>query len=119
MRVFKFGGASINSAKAIKNVASILVKEDAENCLVVISAMGKMTNAFEKIIDAYITNNKEKLLEFIDFTTDYHIQIIKNLFSENHEIHQKVTLLYGQLIHFLTQNNSHEYDYLYDQIVCY
>ena len=119
MRVFKFGGASINSAKAIKNVASILVKEDAENCLVVISAMGKMTNAFEKIIDAYITNNKEKLFEFIDFTTDYHIQIIKNLFSENHEIHQKVTLLYGQLIHFLTQNNSHEYDFLYDQIVCY
>ena len=119
MRVFKFGGASINSVKAIKNVASILVKEGAENCLVVISAMGKMTNAFEKIIDAYITNNKEKLLEFIDFTTDYHIQIIKNLFSENHEIHQKVTLLYGQLIHFLTQNNSHEYDFLYDQIVCY
>ena len=119
MKVFKFGGASINSAEAIKNVARILDREDAANCLVVISAMGKMTNTFEKIIDAYITNKKENLSKFLDYATDYHIQIIKNIFNENHEIHQKVTLLFGQLTHFLIQNNSYDYDYLYDQIVCY
>ena len=119
MKVFKFGGASINSAEAIKNVARILDREDSANCLVVISAMGKMTNTFEKIIDAYITNKKENLSKFLDYATDYHIQIIKNIFNENHEIHQKVTLLFGQLTHFLIQNNSYDYDYLYDQIVCY
>ena len=119
MKVFKFGGASINSAEAIKNVARILDREDAANCLVVISAMGKMTNTFEKIIDAYITNKKENLSKFLDYATDYHIQIIKNIFNKNHEIHQKVTLLFGQLTHFLIQNNSYDYDYLYDQIVCY
>ena len=113
MKVFKFGGASINSAEAIKNVARILDREDAANCLVVISAMGKMTNTFEKIIDAYITNKKENLSKFLDYATDYHIQIIKNIFNENHEIHQKVTLLFGQLTHFLIQNNSYDYDYLY------
>ena len=119
MKVFKFGGASINSAEAIKNVARILDREDAANCLVVISAMGKMTNTFEKIIDAYITNKKENLSKFLDYANDYHIQIIKNIFNKNHEIHQKVTLLFGQLTHFLIQNNSYDYDYLYDQIVCY
>ena len=119
MKVFKFGGASINSANAIKNVASILNKEDTGNCLVVISAMGKMTNAFEKITDAYINNDKEKLTESINFTSNFHTQILKTLFSKNHEIHEKINLLFGKLIDFLTHNHSHDYDYLYDQIVCY
>ena len=119
MKVFKFGGASINSANAIKNIASILNKEDTGNCLVVISAMGKMTNAFEKITDAYINNDKEKLTESINFTSNFHTQILKTLFSKNHEIHEKINLLFGKLIDFLTHNHSDDYDYLYDQIVCY
>ena len=90
MKVFKFGGASINSAEAIRNVADILDNEAETNCIVVISAMGKMTNAFEKIIDAYITDNKSDLSKYIHYTTDYHEQIIKNLFSKNHQIHKKV-----------------------------
>ncbi len=52
MRVFKFGGASVNSAEAIKNVTSIIHLYQDENLIVVISAMGKMTNALEKVVDA-------------------------------------------------------------------
>ena len=119
MKVFKFGGASIKSANAIKNVAKILNSQDLSNCLFVISAMGKMTNAFEKITDAYFNNDQEKLTESIDFTSNFHLKIINNLFAENHVIHQKITVLFGQLVRFLTQNKSRNYDYLYDQIVSY
>ena len=119
MKVFKFGGASIKSANAIKNVAKILNSQDLSNCLLVISAMGKMTNAFEKITDAYFNNDQEKLTESIDFTSNFHFKIINNLFAENHLIHQKITVLFGQLVFFLTQNKSRNYDYLYDQIVSY
>lgn len=119
MKVFKFGGASIKSANAIKNVAKILNSQDLSNCLLVISAMGKMTNAFEKITDAYFNNDQEKLTESIDFTSNFHLRIINNLFAENHVIHQKITVLFGQLVRFLTQNKSRNYDYLYDQIVSY
>ena len=119
MKVFKFGGASIKSANAIKNVAKILNSQDLSNCLLVISAMGKMTNAFEKITDAYFNNDQEKLTESIDFTSNFHLKIINNLFAENHVIYQKITVLFGQLVHFLTQKKSRNYDYLYDQIVSY
>ena len=119
MKVFKFGGASIKSANAIKNVAKILNSQDVSNCLLVISAMGKMTNAFEKITDAYFNNDQEKLTESIDFTSNFHFKIINNLFAENHVIHQKITVLFRQLVRFLTQNKSRNYDYLYDQIVSY
>ena len=119
MKVFKFGGASIKSAIAIKNVAKILNSQDLSNCLLVISAMGKMTNAFEKITDAYFNNDQEKLTESIDFTSNFHLKIINNLFVENHVIHQKTTVLFEQLTGFLTQNKSRNYDYLYDQIVSY
>jgi aspartate kinase len=81
--------------------------------------MGKMTNAFEKITDAYFNNDQEKLTESIDFTSNFHLKIINNLFAENHVIHQKITVLFGQLLRFLTQNKSRNYDYLYDQIVSY
>jgi aspartate kinase len=119
MKVFKFGGASIKSANAIKNVAKILNSQDLSNCLLVISAMGKMTNAFEKITDAYFNNDQEKLTKSIDFTSKFHLKIINNLFVENHVIHEKITILFGQLVRFLTQNKSRNYDYLYDQIVSY
>jgi aspartate kinase len=81
--------------------------------------MGKMTNAFEKITDAYFNNDQEKLTESIDFTSNFHLRIINNLFAENHVIHQKITVLFRQLVRFLTQNKSRNYDYLYDQIVSY
>jgi aspartate kinase len=119
MKVFKFGGASIKSANAIKNVAKILNSQDLSNCLLVISAMGKMTNAFEKITDAYFNNDQENLTKSIDFTSKFHLKIINNLFVENHVIHEKITILFGQLVRFLTQNKSRNYDYLYDQIVSY
>jgi len=119
MKIFKFGGASIKDALGVKNVANILQQEGASNCLLVISAMSKMTNAFENIVNSYVNNDQEKLVESIDFTINYHTKIISDLFQDEHEIHQNVTILFGQMIHFLADNIAKEYDYLYDQIVCF
>ena len=119
MKIFKFGGASIKDALGVKNIAHILHQEGASNCLLVISAMGKMTNAFENIVNSYVNNDQEKLTESIDFTINYHTKIINDLFQDEHEIHQNITILFGEMIHFLAKNIAKEYDYLYDQIVCY
>ena len=80
MKIFKFGGASVKDAESIKNVVRVLQHEGFENTLIVISAMGKMTNAFEEIIHSYF-NKKDDLSQKIDFVRTYHFNIIENLFD--------------------------------------
>ncbi len=119
MKVYKFGGASIKDAKSIENVAYILNQQGTDRCLMVVSAMGKMTNAFEDIINSYVNENHKKLSKSIEFVSEYHIKVIDDLFEQNHEIHHKVLSTLGQMVSFLTKIKSKEYDYLYDQIVSY
>ena len=76
MKVFKFGGASIKSANAIKNVAKILNSQDLSNCLLVISAMGKMTNAFDTI-----SINNDNSNAIFNSTSSYVIQPRFTVFS--------------------------------------
>ena len=64
MKVFKFGGASVSTAERIKNVGKILQKHESQNLLVVVSALGKTTNALEKVVNAFYSGNKEEALQF-------------------------------------------------------
>ncbi|MEJ0107021.1 MAG: hypothetical protein WDO19_32750 [Bacteroidota bacterium] len=66
MKVFKFGGASVNSIDRIKNVGNILQQYSGQKLLVVISAMGKTTNALEKVVEAFYSNRKEDALQLFD-----------------------------------------------------
>ncbi|MFY0629749.1 MAG: aspartate kinase [Flavobacteriaceae bacterium] len=118
MKVYKFGGASIKDAENIRNVVRILEQEGTENCLLVISAMGKMTNAFEKIVDAYCYQ-KENLKTSLEFVVDFHTNIINDLFEKDNAVHSEIDHLFDKLDDFLTQNISKEYDFLYDQIVSF
>lgn len=118
MRIFKFGGASVKDANSVKNVGRVLQQEGVDGVLIVISAMEKMTNAFEKIIDAYFYK-KENLKSTIDFVDDFHKKIIDDLFPENHQIYNKVDALLGDLSGFMARNNSQEYNYVYDQMIGY
>src|SRR5215468_8357654 len=87
MKVFKFGGASVKDADAVKNVASILSLFSNEPVVVVISAMGKTTNALEKVVQSYYYK-KPDLAESIKQVKDYHLQIIRELgFKEGHEVY--------------------------------
>lgn len=118
MRVFKFGGASVKNAKGVKNLVRVLEHEGTKNTFVVVSAMGKMTNAFEKVVKAYIDNTKE-LKKSINEIQDFHQKILDDLFESQDSIHAEINNLFGQLQGFLIQNSTKEYNYVYDQTVCF
>ena len=118
MKIFKFGGASVKDAENIKNITKILQVEGTENTLVVISAMGKMTNAFEEVIDAYY-NKTEKLSEKLGFIEKFHKNIMTGLFEKNDAIFKEIEILLGELSWFLARNTSQRYNYVYDQIICF
>ncbi|RSC95134.1 aspartate kinase [Tenacibaculum singaporense] len=116
MRIFKFGGASVKDASGVKNVAKVLQHEGTENTLVVISAMGKMTNAFEQVVNDYFYK-KESLKDSLKFVEDFHQNMLNDLFSTNHEVYNKVNHIFGELSGFMARNTSKDYNYVYDQMV--
>lgn len=116
MEVFKFGGASVKDATGVKNVARVLHSTGYGNTLLVLSAMGKMTNAFELLVEAYITdralvNHQRSAIE------EYHTKIMNDLFSGKHPIWDDVKRVFTDLDTFLEENTSLDYDYVYDQVV--
>ena len=100
IQVFKFGGASIKDANGVKNVANILQLVGYEQTLIIISAMGKTTNAIEVVIDNYV-NNKSQLQSSLQEVKKYHNEILLELFeNEKHPIFKKVSNLFDDLRNF-------------------
>jgi aspartate kinase len=118
MKIFKFGGASVKDAASVKNVTQILQSEGTENTVVVISAMGKITNAFEEVIDAYY-HKTSHLSEKLEVIETFHKTIMNDLFDEGDIIYKDVAILLGELSWFLSRNTSQKYNYVYDQIICF
>ena len=118
IQVYKFGGASVKDAIAVQNVARIVQQEGATGKLVVISAMGKTTNALENVVWAYF-NEKENLDEYITERIRFHESILTTLFPKGHQVYQKVVALFDEMKHFLRSNKSPQYDFVYDQAVSY
>ena len=79
MQVFKFGGASVNSVERIKNLGDILGNYAGEKILVVVSAMGKTTNALEKVTDAFFAGKKEDALQLFEAVKAQHINVARQL----------------------------------------
>lgn len=118
MRIFKFGGASVKDADGVRNVAKVLQHEGTENTLVIISAMGKMTNYFEEIIDTYFYELEDLNLK-LNKVELYHKNIISDLFQKENEIYSEIDVLFRELSWFLARNTSQRYNYVYDQIICF
>jgi len=119
MRVFKFGGASVKDADGVKNVAKVLQEVGHDNTLVVVSAMGKTTNAMEAVVDAYF-NDKTALKLSIQEVVSYHNAILSKLFpNDKHPIFKKVNILFDEVRGFLAWNKSPNYNFVYDQVVGY
>lgn len=115
MKVFKFGGASVKDAESVKNVAKVLETQGFEKCLLVVSAMGKTTNALEKVMEYYF--KKEDFHSEIEKIKQSHLEITKGLFAENHSIFNEVALFFDDLEAFLRRNKSPNYNFVYDQVV--
>lgn len=118
MQVFKFGGASVKDADSVKNILRVLQKTGIDNKLIVVSAMGKTTNALEKVIHAYFTHKKD-LPMTIEASYTYHFTILSDLFASHHPIFETIQTLFENLKSFLERNKSPNYDFVYDQVICY
>ena len=116
MKIFKFGGASVKDAKAVKNVLRI-IEGEKENLVVVVSAMGCSTNLLETLIKAYF-NKQTKAWDIFEEFKIYHLNIIENLFKEE-GMPQSVYQLFNELESKLRKVPSHDYNYEYDQIICF
>ncbi len=120
MLVFKFGGASVKSADAVRNIVSILKKYSDKSIVVVVSAMGKTTNALERIIEAYTTGDQEVVEKEFNFVKSYHEEINMGLFGEEpNDAHAAIACLLDQLKIRLQKDPTLNFDYDYDQLICY
>jgi aspartate kinase len=113
MKVFKFGGASVKNAAAIKNVASILKSYSKDNLLVVVSAMGKTTNALERIVT--LAQQGKDISDELEDIKSYHLEASRNLGEYDTPVHQRVDDVINTIAHEAVK--SGDYDQVYDQVV--
>ncbi len=119
MKVFKFGGASVDSVERIKRVASILQEYRNEKILIVVSAMGKTTNALEKVAEAYFYGDIEKALQLFKAIRTQHLQTAKELLDSNYPSTEKrLSDFFTEVEWLLHDQPVRDYDYYYDQVVC-
>lgn len=119
MKIFKFGGASVKDAAGVKNLVNVLEKVGYKDTLVVVSAMGKSTNALEEIIGQYF-QDKTKTPAALLPLKEYHLQIVNDLFQEQKaEVVAVVHELFEELHTFLKSNKSPDYSFVYDQVVSF
>lgn len=118
MLVFKFGGASVKNADAVKNVSKILALFPSDKRVVVVSAMGKTTNGLEEIVDALWAKNETLFHQLIETTAAYHFSILNGLFDSSElPIYGEVQRIFDQLSAKINQPIGENYDFEYDQIV--
>ena len=117
MKVFKFGGASVKDHHGVINLFNIVKLLKLKKTVIVISAMGKTTNAFEKVVNAYF-NDLDQINFFIDEIKKMHSNLIRKLFKDiNEELEIKLDEIFSELNSFILSNKNMNYSYVYDQIV--
>jgi len=116
-QVFKFGGASVKDAQGVRNLADILKKYAPKNLLVVVSAMGKTTNALEELNEAYIAGDIRTTVLFEDIKA-YHWTIVTDLFTDTkHPIYDDLANTFVEIDWILEEPPHPDADFNYDQLV--
>lgn len=119
MKVFKFGGASVNNVERIKNLGKILRQHTGEKLLVVISAMGKTTNALEKVAEAFFAGKNEEALQLFEQVKQQHLTTAKNLLVVQYlPCAVQLKSFFTEAEWLLHDKPVRDYDYYYDQVVC-
>jgi aspartate kinase len=119
MRVFKFGGASVKDADGVRNLSRILSSFKDESLVVVISAMGKTTNALEKVAEAYFKNDSSAA-QYLKDVKDFHLQIISELkFKSPDEIKKELDAVFVEMEWTMEEETARSkgYAFTYDQLV--
>jgi aspartate kinase len=119
MKVFKFGGASVQSIDRIKAVADILQAYSGEKILIVVSAMGKTTNALEKVVEAFYHNHKDEALQLFEAVKQSHLTTAKYLLVTHYnEALEQLSNFFTEVEWLLHDKPVRDFDYYYDQVVC-
>jgi len=117
MQIFKFGGASVKDAEGVKNLAHVLSTVGYSNTLIVVSAMGKTTNAMETVIANYF-DAKHQLQSSLQDVKKFHNNILLDLFdNEQHPVFETVNRLFQEIVLFFDHNKSPNYNFVYDQVI--
>ncbi|MBT8270121.1 MAG: aspartate kinase [Flavobacteriaceae bacterium] len=123
MQIHKFGGASIKDADGVRNLVKVIDSIGTKDSLIVVSAMGKTTNALEKVVGNFFDNKKE-LKSSLQEVKKFHNAILLDLFESaqterEHEVFSVIGRLFEELEYFLDHNRSPDYNFVYDQVVGY
>jgi aspartate kinase len=119
MKVFKFGGASVNSVERIKNLGKILKQYPDEKLLVILSAMGKTTNALENVALAFFNEKKEEALQLFEEVKQQHLTVAKTLLVNNYlSCAIQLKSFFTETEWLVHDKPVRSYDYYYDQVVC-
>ncbi|MFL2611352.1 MAG: aspartate kinase [Flavobacteriaceae bacterium] len=119
MKVYKFGGASIKDYKSIIRLSKIIKKENRDEMIIIVSAMGKTTNLMEELVLSYIKSFKN-LADKFELVKKFHFDLIKNLFKKNSSsIIKIVKSVFDEIDKFLKTNKENDYNLVYDQLVSY
>ena len=117
MKIFKFGGASVKDADSVRNVAEVMKKFPGQPIIVVVSAMGKITNSLETLVDAFVLKKGDPRT-IAEQIKKYHFEVIKNLFpNTGHPVYAEVDAVFSTLNTNLSGTPSDLYNREYDQIV--
>jgi len=117
MKVFKFGGASVKDAESVRNIKKVLDLTAEKDLVIVISAMGKMTNHLEKTVNAYLQGG-EGLSEYVSGFRSFHTDVLLDLFpNRSHPVFKKVETYFNKLDAFFQSNRSKKPPFVYDQVV--
>ncbi|CAN5292772.1 aspartate kinase [soil metagenome] len=111
MQVFKFGGASIHSATGVQQVTKIIKQCAGQKILIVVSAMGKTTNALEKVVANF--HNEKNYSAELEFIKEYHHEVMQELFYPGSPVWLKIDNEFDSI----QRIKKVELDELYDQIV--
>lgn len=119
MKVYKFGGASVKDANGVKQVVHILKLTQKEPLVVVVSAMGKTTNALEEVVQGYLSDDPDCEAHISEIFSK-HLSITRALFDQpSHPVFTAITGLRQGLSDFIRQNKAKDHAFVYDQIVSY
>ena len=114
--VFKFGGVSIKDVENIINVGHILNSHANDELVIVFSAMGKVTNMLENVVESYVQRNADPFI-VLQKVKDFHGNILNELFDKQHPIFDEVNNLFVEIEWVLEEESTQNYAYDYDQIV--
>ncbi|WP_109832232.1 aspartate kinase [Reichenbachiella versicolor] len=115
MKVFKFGGASVKDAESVKNVASVIKRFCDEELVVVVSAMGKTTNALEEVVELFF--NKGDWQTKLNDIKDFHISIAQGLLPEGHELFERIESIFETIADYLKGAEGNGYSEVYSEMV--